>query len=139
MPPETLKERNADGTIRLGFSPPTMWDVERLCKEWDDDSGAGQSQPGGQDVEERPKHPPWLCHWEGMGMHSSAFSTVSATSQSIQRLYLGHGLHPDPRVIPLSVETWEREEWRRRTFPLGQSGWERNLPPLALTAEAVGI
>lgn len=23
-----------------------MWDVERLCKEWDGDSGAGQSQPG---------------------------------------------------------------------------------------------
>lgn len=48
------------------------------------------------------------------------------------------GLHPDPRVIPLSVETWEREEWGR-TFPLGQSRWERNLAPSALTAEAVGI
>lgn len=24
-----------------------LWDVEQLCKEWDGDSGAGQSQPEG--------------------------------------------------------------------------------------------
>lgn len=48
------------GQSGLAFHP-LIWDVEQLCKEWDGDSGAGQSQPGGQDVEECPEHPPWQC------------------------------------------------------------------------------
>lgn len=61
------------GLSGLAFHP-LMW----LCKDWDGDSGTGQGQPRGQDVEGCPKHPPRQCHWEGMGMHGSAFSTVSA-------------------------------------------------------------
>lgn len=34
------------GPSGLAFHP-LLWHVERLCKEWDGDSGTGQSQPGG--------------------------------------------------------------------------------------------
>lgn len=39
------------------------------------------------------------------------------------------GLSPDPGAILLPLQTWEREEGGRRTFPLGLKRWEQNLAP----------
>lgn len=41
----------------------------------------------------------------------------------------GQGLHPDPSVIPLSLETWEREEGEEGLSHLGKGNGNETLLP----------